>query len=321
MKRMLTAGAAALLVSGAAWAQDVLLIVNKGEDTLSIIDPADYSEIARLPTGANPHEVAVSPDGNIAYVSDYGGAQGSTLTVVDLETNSVTATWSTEGNIGPHGIWVSDDGDRVWATTETTQSVVELDTASGEVTNSWSTDARGSHQLTPSLDDRFLYVADIGEGTLTAIDRELDVVNAIEVGGGPEALDVSPDGSEIWVGLRDDHEIAVIDAATGEITDRFASGGQMPIRLKFTTDGARVYVSNAVSGAVAVFDAESRELITTIDVGAVPVGILMAPDGSRVFVANTMDDFITVIDPDALDVSGRVTAGDEPDGMAWAVRD
>ena len=98
----------------------------------------------------------------------------------------------------------------------------------------------------------------------------------------------------------------------------FESGGKFPIRLKFTPDGSQAWVSNAQSNTVAVFDAKTRQLLDTIEVGEVPVGILMTPDGGRAFVANTNANQITVIDVPDRKVLRSFTTGTEPDGMAWA---
>jgi YVTN family beta-propeller protein len=71
---------------------------------------------------------------------------------------------------------------------------------------------------------------------------------------------------------------------------------------------------------VTVFDARRRQLLATIEVGAVPVGILMTPDGKRAFVANTNANQVTVIDVPARKVLRTFTTGTEPDGMAWVPR-
>ena len=51
----------------------VLLIGNKGENTLSFVDLGTGAELGRSPTGKWPHEIAVSPDGRQAAVVAYGG--------------------------------------------------------------------------------------------------------------------------------------------------------------------------------------------------------------------------------------------------------
>ena len=57
-----------------------LLVLNKGDNTLAIVDPVAANVIARLPSGPDPHEVVASK--GLAYISNYGG--NNTLSVVDL---------------------------------------------------------------------------------------------------------------------------------------------------------------------------------------------------------------------------------------------
>lgn len=314
------AGLAAIASATGALADDQIIIVNKGDDSITLLDAASYERAGDVGVGGNPHEVYVSPDGETAYVSDYGGAQGTTISVVDLENATRTAVWDLQGNRGPHGIWVSSDGSLVWATTETTGTVIELSSATGAVMNVWETGQQVSHQLVPTPDGAKLYIANIGSGSVTVIDRIANTVTTVPTEAGAEGIDVSPDGSEVWVTNRGADSISIIDVATDTVLDTISSGGGFPIRAKFTPDGSQVFVSNASTGTVAVFDAESRALQASIEVGAVPIGILISPDGERALIANTQDDFVTVIDIESRAVIDRIETGDEPDGMAWAVR-
>lgn len=61
----------------AAQAQS-LVITNKQESTATIISLTDGKTVATLPTGQGPHEVAVSGDGKLAVVTDYGAQVGGT---------------------------------------------------------------------------------------------------------------------------------------------------------------------------------------------------------------------------------------------------
>ncbi|MCC5996674.1 MAG: beta-propeller fold lactonase family protein [Oceanicaulis sp.] len=317
--------AAALLLTGAgaaaALTSERLLIVNKSGDTLAITDAHSYEILALAPTRHEPHEVAASPDRRTAYVSDYGSRdrRGNTVTVVDIASGEVTATWNLGENLAPHGVAVSRDGTRVWVTTEASQTVVELDAAGGDILTVWETGQDISHMVTPSVDETRLFVTNLGSGSLTVIDRRDDSVTTIPTGAGAEGVDVTPDGREVWVTNRAEHTISVLDTQTLEELAKFDAGGQVPIRVKFTPDGARAFVSNALSNSLTVFDAASRELIHTVDVGALPVGILMSPDGGRVFVANTRDDKVSVFDAHTYELIDEIFPGSEPDGMAWAV--
>src|SRR5688500_1028365 len=63
-----------------------LIVLNKSDNTVSLINVATKTAVATIPTGAGPHEVAVSPNGKIAVIANYGTQQdpGSSLTVIDV---------------------------------------------------------------------------------------------------------------------------------------------------------------------------------------------------------------------------------------------
>jgi YVTN family beta-propeller protein len=73
----------------AASPSSLLLVVNKDDSSLSIIDPATGNVVGRVPTGDGPHEVTVSTDGTLAFVGNNGvqgpgAAPGRTISVIDL---------------------------------------------------------------------------------------------------------------------------------------------------------------------------------------------------------------------------------------------
>jgi YVTN family beta-propeller protein len=307
-----------------------LIVLNKSDDNAALVDPHGLFVRARVPTGQGPHEVAVSADGRRAYVSNYGlaavfqpdgqrrNAPGKTITVIDLTARSGRDSFDLGNFTRPHGIAVSRNGERVWVTCEGAESVLELDAATGAIQSTWPTGQEVSHMLVATPDEAKLYVASIGSGSITVIDRARGATKTLVSGAGTEGIDVSPDGRQVWASNRSDNTLTVVDTATDSVIARFPSGGQMPIRLKFTPDGRQVFVSNAKSNTVTVFDVRGRKRIGTVRVGAVPVGIQMAPDGRQAFVACTNDDRVKVIDVGRRKVVGSFFTGREPDGMAWA---
>ncbi len=307
-----------------------LVVLNKSDHEAALVDPDSYQVLAKLPTGKGPHEVAASPDGHSAYVSNYGsfGAPrqgepakvepGHSITVLDLQRRSVKATFDLGSFTRPHGIGVSRDSRRVWVTCEGAQAVLELDAQTGKVLKAWKTNQQTSHMVVPTPDERKLYVANIGSGSVSVIERGNDRVATIPTAAGAEGIAISPDGREVWVANRAANTLAVISTATDQVVAGFESGGQMPIRVKFTPDGKQVWVSNARSNNVTVFDAAKRQVLAAVEVGAAPVGIVIAPDGRRAFVANTSANQVTVIDVASRKTLRTFSTGTEPDGMAWS---
>jgi YVTN family beta-propeller protein len=321
---------ATLVAIAAPALADHLVVLNKSGHEAALVDPVTLEVSARLPTGQGPHEVAVSPDGRRAWITNYGAYAifkegeapkidpGRTLTVLDLERRRVVRTIDLGEHRSPHGIAVSRDGRSVWVTCERNQAVLELDAGSGAVRRRWNTGQEVSHMLAVTPDERKIFVANIRSGTATVIDRASGAVRSLATGAGAEGIAVTPDGSEVWVTNRGANTLSVIDAARDSVIATFGSGGEFPIRVKFTPDGREAWVSNARSNRVTVFDAGTRDSLSSVDVGRMPVGIEMSPDGARVFVANTNDDQVTEIRAADRAVVRTFTTGREPDGMAWA---
>ena len=66
---IMSASAADTGNTGKSW----LLVANKGEHTLGIVDPASGKQVAAVDEGGvTGHEVIASPDGRTAYVPIYG---------------------------------------------------------------------------------------------------------------------------------------------------------------------------------------------------------------------------------------------------------
>ncbi len=316
----------------------ILVVLNKAEASVSLLDAGTGRELAKVIVGSGPHEVAISPDGTTAVVANYGQrSEGNTLTVIDLAAMRVTGTIELGDYHRPHGIQYFPDGKRVAVTAEVEQAVIIVDVEQATVDTVVKTEQDISHMLVLSPDASRIYVSSIRSGTMTAIDVAAGaVIGTVATGAGAEGLDISPDGTEIWVGNRADDTLSIVDTRTLAITATVPCPG-FPIRVKFTTDGKHVLVSNATAGAVAVFDAAGRVEIKRIAMqskavdntddrlfgdrlgrGPVPVGIVVEPSGRFAFVANTNADVVTVLDLVKWKVFGRVTAGKEPDGLGYS---
>ena len=306
--------AIALSVPATAPAQ-TLLVLNRADSNAALVDLTTYQVTARLPLGKNPHEVAISPDGRLAYAGSYGG---NTVTVLDLERLAVKARFELGSRTNLHGIWVSRNGSRIWVTAEVQQSVLELDAETGEIVRAWKTNQETSHMLTGTPDDKKIYVANVGSGTVTVFDRETDATKTIATGAGAEGIEVSPDGREVWVSNNQANTVSVIDVASDRVVASFTSHGHFPVKVRFTPDGSQVWVANNQSGTVAVFDASARRLLATIEVSARPLGLLFSPDGRRAFVTLPAGNGALEIDVATRKILRRFHTGASPDGMAWA---
>jgi YVTN family beta-propeller protein len=320
-------------------ASGTLIVLNRAEASASLLDCRTGEELVRLPTGDGPREVAVSPDGATAVVTNYGlrGEPGNSLTVIDVPARSVRTTVGLGSYHRPHGIQFLPDGRQLMLTAEQERAVLLVDIASAAVVGALSTGQPVSRMLVLTPDARRAFVASITSGNVTVVDLEhAQAIAHIETGQGAEGIDISPDGREVWVGNRAVDTISIIDTRTLEVVETLPCAS-FPIRVKFTPDGDHVLVSNARSGDVAVFDAAERREVHRIAMpaeavdetgrrisrdayghGPVPVGVLIEPQGRLAFVADTNLDVVTVIDLERWMIVGQLIAGREPGGLGYS---
>lgn len=334
LRAMICVGVAGLLAAGTqSWENGptldtgltgTVVVVNKAEASASLLDAGTGHTLAKIQTGSAPHEVAVSPDGATAIVTNYGLRQpGHTLTVIDLASMRAVRTIDLGAYHRPHGIRYFPDGTRVAVTAEVEGAVVIVDVAKGAVETAIETGQKMSHMLALSPDGSRIYVTGLDTGTLAVIDVAAGtVIGTVTTGAGAEGLDLSPDGRAVWVCNRADDTLSILDTESLAVAATVPCEG-FPVRVKFTTDGRHVLVSDALAGAVAVFDAARRVETRRIALkaagkrGPVPAGILVEPSGHWAFVADTSVDRVAALDLRKWKVIGYLTTGLEPDGLGY----
>jgi DNA-binding beta-propeller fold protein YncE len=128
-----------LSMGGGALAEETpspaLLVLNKGHrgstrpSELAIVDPGSGRVVALIPTGIESHEVAASPDGRLAVVTNTGpySDPGHTLSVIDLKAQKEVHRVDLGPLPNPHGI-VWHDG-KFYFTAEGARLIARYDPA------------------------------------------------------------------------------------------------------------------------------------------------------------------------------------------------
>lgn len=314
---------------------DTLVVANKGEATVSLIDLETGAVAATLPTGEAPHEVAITADGQRALITNYGtrDAPGSTLTLIDVSAAKVLATIGLGAYRRPHGVLFLDAG-RAVVTAEDDKALLIVDLASATVSKAIGTDQEVSHMVATGGDRAF--VANIGSGSVTAIDLATgERLANVATGEGAEGVAVAAGGSQVWVTNRAGDTITVLDAASLEPLQTFASVG-FPIRATATPDGKHVLVTRARAGDLVIYDTaelgkahtvaldiprkdtENRLFGDRFGSSSVPIGVVVSDDGKRAFIAHANADVISEHALPSGDKTRLLSAGREPDGMAYS---
>lgn len=338
-RRMIRLPFALILAAPLATTAGTLVVANKSEGTVSLVD-TDAAEIrATLPTGKAPHEVAVSPDGRLALVGNYGtrNEPGSSLTLIDVEAARVVKTIELSGHARPHGIVWRDNRNAV-VTVEANRALITVDIDTGEVVQEVATEAEISHMVALAPGQTRAFVANIGSGSVTVVDLEKGTrLRTIATGDGAEGIAVTPDGRQTWVTNRAADTVSVLDARTLEPLVELEAGS-FPIRAEVTADGRWVLVTNARGNDLSVFSveklqeahripfaevskgAEGRLFSDRFGSSSVPIGIEIVDNEKVAYVAHANADGISIVNLEEWRVVGTLAAGREPDGMGYSPR-
>lgn len=292
---------------------DVLIVGNKQEDTVSFIDLASGEERARVATGNQPHEIAISPDRTQAAVVAYGG---TTIDIFDIASATRVNRIDLSPNSRPHGlVWTPDN--RLIATTEGSSTLTIVDMADGSV-SAIPTSQQGSHMVVVNAGGTRAYVTNMGSGTVSALSlTERRKLTDMEAGDTPEGLALTPDGRELWVADRDNAVVHVFDTETFERTASIATGN-FPIRVAISPDGSTAVTSNAADGSLTLVDTAIREVTRTIPVSgmtAVQVTIVFSDDGRTIYAAETAQSRVVAVDLESGEITGTYAAGAGSDGL------
>lgn len=294
-----------------------------------MVDGASLKVLATAPVGKDPHEVIASSDGKTAYVSNYGGGRDHTLAVIDLVARQAKPSIELAPLVGPHGL--DFVGGKLWFTAEGSKTFASYDPATQKVDWVMGTGQNRTHMINVSADLKRMITSNVSSGSISVFEQVS--TNApgpggqprtdwnqtlIPVGNGSEGFDISPDGTELWVGNAKDGTISVIDLATKKVVATLNVPVNSANRLKFTPDGKRVLVSLLREPDLVVIDAKARTVVKRLPIGHGAAGIQMEPNGARAFVSCTPDNYVAVIDLKTLTVTGHIDdVGGHPDGLAW----
>ena len=320
---LLTLGALAAGAGTAPHAQRAsprLLVLNKEDATLAIVDPASGNVLGRVPTGFQPHELVVSTDGRTAFASNYGnGPQpGHTISMIDVASQKELRRIDVAPLTRPHGLAFANG--KLYFTAEADQKIASYDPATDKVDWQFETGQGTTHMVLTAPDARTLFTSNIGGDSVSAIAQGAGGVwmqTVIPVGKGPEGIDLSPDGRQIWSAHSRDGGVSIIDVASKKVTDTINIGTKRSNRIKLTPDAKFALVSDLDAGEVVVLDASVRKVVAHIPLGKAPEGILMPATGGLAYVAVNGDNFVAVIDLKTWQVTKKISTGTGPDGMAW----
>jgi len=303
----------------------LLLVANKGDQTLGLVETDSGRQIATIVEGGvTGHEVVASPDGKKAFVPIYGnsgvgmpGTDGSTIAVIDLGEHKLIRTVDFGHGVRPHcAVFGPKDG-LLYVTTELDKSVAIIDPHSLKILGSVPTGQAESHMLAISPDGSRGYTANVGPGTVSVLDLAgRKTLTVIPVAGHVQRISLSPDGHWAFTSDTEKPRLSVIDTATNKV-DRWITLPGTGYGTAPTPDGKWLLVAIPSTSEVAVVDVATMRVVRTIKVPPSPQEVLVRPDGLVAYVSCSASHQIASIRINDWSVK-LIEAGRDADGLAWA---
>jgi YVTN family beta-propeller protein len=315
------------LVFSTAHAQESrLLVAQKGDRSLAIVDPAAGKVLGSVAEGGvTGHEVIASRDGRTAYVPIYGnsgvgkpGTDGTKIVAIDIASQKVVGEVDFDHGVRPHCPLIGPKDGMLYVTTELDKSITIIDPKSLKIVGSIPTGQPESHMLVLSHDGRRGYTANVGPGTVSVLDiAGRKVLKVIPVSGNTQRIAISNDDRWVFTADQTKPQIAVIDTATDSVAkwipiESEGYGGAV------TPDGRWFLVALPDVNKVAVIDIKTMQVAQNISVGAYPQEVVVRPDGKTAYVSCMHSDQVAEIDLASWKVTRMIATGKETDGLAWA---
>ncbi len=316
------------MCAAVAFEHGVLLVANKDDRTLGLVDPQAGRQVAAVSVaGTTGHEVTASADGRTAFVPIYGdsgvgkpGSDGRNIVVIDLASQRIVGEIDFGHGVRPHCILLGRNDGLLYVTTELENSISIIDPASLKVVGSIPTGQAESHMLAITPDGRRGYTANVGPGTVSVVDMQLRrTIDVIQVSQRVQRIAISVDGRHAFTSDQIKPQLALIDTAENRIGRWLAlpapGYGTAP-----TPDGRWLIVAMPRANQAAIVDLEALQVTHTVDVPAAPQEVLLHPDGGFAYISCDSSGKIAVLRTSDWAVETLIDAGNGADGLAWSVQ-
>jgi YVTN family beta-propeller protein len=252
-----------------------------------------------------PVEAAFTPSGAHVYVSNYSmygegfgpegqdsctpasGTHRSYLYRIDVGRKAIDQV--IQVGAVPKYVAVTPDGATALVTNWCSWDLSVIDTASASVVATVKL-GRYPRGVAVSPDSRTAYIAVMGANMVVTVDLPSAKAGGAQAkklaapGVGPRHILISTDGKHLFTSNNGAGTVTKIDAVTGAVVARVATGRQ-PRSMAMSADGSALYVVNYESSTMTKLASSDLRKLAEARTDHHPIGITYEPTKGRVWVA------------------------------------
>ncbi|HVT72055.1 MAG TPA: beta-propeller fold lactonase family protein [Lacunisphaera sp.] len=322
---VLSAGLVAASAATAA-GSGALLVANKGNHSVSIVDPVTGQETGNIGEEAiTGHELVATADGKSAFVPIYGnsgvgqpGTDGSLIRVLDLERKAISGTIDLGHGTRPHCAVFGPHDRLLYVTTELDETVTIIDPQTLKIVGTIPTGQPESHMLAISHDGHRGYTANVGPGTISILDLDKKaLVTTVKLAPTIQRIAISADDRWVFTADQSTPRLVVLAAADNSIGASIELPGEA-YGTAATPDGRSLIVAMPSINQVGLVDLGTMKLVKSMAVPRAPQEVLVEPKGATAYVSCDHSGEVVAIDIAGWRLDKHIKVGPGADGLAWA---
>jgi YVTN family beta-propeller protein len=305
-----------------------LFVVNQGDKTMSVVDPATNKQIAVVDehqTTMHGHEIVVGPDNRTVFMPIYGssgvgspGLDGTEMLAIDSQTGEITGHVDFGHGVRPHCVIFEPRRKLLYVTTELDDAITIVDPTTLKIVGQVPTGSQQSHMLCISRDGKTGYTCNVNPGSVSVLDLvNRKTITVIPIARVSQRIAISRDDRWVFTSDQTQNRMAVIDTKTNAIVHWIDLPGK-GYGAATTPDGKWLLVPIPVKSVVAAVNLREMKVAHMIPVDRSPQEMLVRPDGKFAYVAGTSVAKVSVIDLNEWKMVASVDVGRNPDGLAWS---
>ncbi|HUQ93127.1 MAG TPA: hypothetical protein VM120_15705 [Bryobacteraceae bacterium] len=262
---------------------------------------SDGKRMGEVKVGRTPHEIIYSADRRSLYVTDNGilwmtetGAGGNTISVIDVASRKKVAVIDLGENRRPHGMDLVPKTGQLVVTVENPSALLLVDPEARKVIRRYDTKGKQPHMVVLDRAGEWAYVSNSASGSIAAVRLADGHVKVLAVGGNPQGGVRSPDGRRVYITVKDENSIAVIDTASQALVGKIPVG-KGPARVALTRDEKIALYNTQTSEGMGFADIATKKQLAEIKLPGVPLSMTVSEDGQRAYLGLQDSDRIAVV--------------------------
>ncbi len=286
-------------------------VPNENGGDMTVIDPASLQVVDRFRVGNTPHHATPSWDMSRLYVNNMGS---NSLTEINPRTARPVRTISIPV---PYNLYYTLDGTKAIVAAEPNNSLDFYNPQTWQLIKRVYIPWPGIDHMDMSADGRYLMASTEYGGVVVKVDTvKMEIVGAVNVGGLPVDVRLSPDGTVFLVANQSRNGVSVIDPVSLKEIE-FIATGTGAHGMQVSRDTKSVYVTNRLNGTVSVIDFATRQVRATWNIGGSPDMLQISPDGTQLWASGRYNGVVYVIDTRNGALIKTIAVGNAPHGIAY----